>query len=245
MNENSISALKLLKNEATGILSTHSLDVEGYPFGSVTPYSLDDQFNPIILVSAIAQHTKNMDADAKVSLTITEGSTEAEKQSLGRYTFLGDAKKIESGSDDYKNVSERYLRYYPVAKQYFEAHNFDFYRINFVKGRYIRGFGKIFWIENTEWTGQSVFSKEDELYIINHMNNDHGDTLRKYMEYYKAYKLTEEDKVEMIGIYQYGMDLKVGKEKYHIEFTSEVTDTKNARELLVSMAKVSANNLVL
>ena len=68
------NARALLRAEKDGILSTHSLDVPGYPFGSVTPYSLDKKGRPVILISDLAQHTKNIEANSKISLTITASS---------------------------------------------------------------------------------------------------------------------------------------------------------------------------
>jgi putative heme iron utilization protein len=237
MDTNTKNALELLKFETTGILSTHSLELEGYPFGSVTPYSLDQGFNPIILVSSIAQHTKNMDHNPKVSLTIAQSSGDSEKQALGRYTVVADAIKIESGTDDWAQVSETYLRYYPSAKSYFEAHDFYFYRLKFVRGRYIGGFGKIYWIEPSDWQIESVFSSEEERQIIEHMNEDHQKALKKYCTHFKKIELKPDDQISMVGIYQFGMDLLNGDEKISFNFESEVKNATQAREILVNMAK--------
>ena len=58
MLTNTKMALSLLASHTYGILSTHSLEVKGYPFGSLTPYCLDNQYRPVIPISNIAQHTK-------------------------------------------------------------------------------------------------------------------------------------------------------------------------------------------
>jgi heme iron utilization protein len=239
MEENTKNALQLLNKENTGVLSTHSLDVEGYPFGSVTPYCLDRGFNPIILVSDLAQHTKNINANAKVSLTIAEASLESEKQALGRYTFLGDAARIDTDTEDYKAVSKVYLDYFPAAKHYFEAHNFYFYRLNFIRGRYIEGFGKIFWIEKDQWGTENVFKVNESEKIIEHMNKDHKQSLAKYClnEKNRIIDEADQDKLSMVGLYQYGFDLLFKKEKLHFQFSEPVNNTQEARERLVALAK--------
>ena len=79
-NEKAQSAFNLLAGQGNGVLSTISLAVEGYPFGSITPYCLDEKFNPILLISSIAQHTKNIEANSKVSLTIIEENSDTNKQ---------------------------------------------------------------------------------------------------------------------------------------------------------------------
>ena len=55
-----------------GVLSTLSVDVPGYPFGSITPYVVTHEGRVVILVSEIAQHTKNMRACSKASLLVSD-----------------------------------------------------------------------------------------------------------------------------------------------------------------------------
>ena len=55
-----------------GSLSTLSLKQEGYPFGSVMPYGLDDRGRPIFLISTMAMHTQNLQAEPRASLLITQ-----------------------------------------------------------------------------------------------------------------------------------------------------------------------------
>src|SRR5208282_3458104 len=55
-----------------GSLSTLSRKQPGFPFGSLMPYSLDDQGRPIFLISTMAMHTQNLQADSRASLFVTE-----------------------------------------------------------------------------------------------------------------------------------------------------------------------------
>lgn len=57
-------ARRWLRAHRYGLLSTHSRAVEGYPFGSVVPYVLDHEACPVLLVSRLAEHTRNLAADA-------------------------------------------------------------------------------------------------------------------------------------------------------------------------------------
>ena len=67
-------AKQFLRSTHSGILSTISTKFAGYPFGSVTPFVLDHHCQPIILISSIAEHTKNIIANPKVSLLVFESS---------------------------------------------------------------------------------------------------------------------------------------------------------------------------
>lgn len=53
-----------------GVLSTHSQAHPGYPFGSVVPYCLDNVGFPLLLLSHLAQHTRNLMAEPRCALTL-------------------------------------------------------------------------------------------------------------------------------------------------------------------------------
>lgn len=224
--------LKLLTHEGDGILSTISVEVTGYPFGSVTPYCLDEDFFPNILISSIAQHTKNIMADNKVSLLISERSLSTNKQAIARLTYLGNAVKV----DNIEPIKTRYLNYFPNAKDYFKTHDFVFYRIEPVRLRYIGGFGKISWIEKDELNIKNIFNSTEESKIINHMNQDHAHNLSDYSRFYLGHKYSESDSIRMCGLDQFGVDLVINETKHRIDFKSELTQASEARLQFVEMA---------
>src|SRR6478752_4339347 len=89
------AARQLLLQESFGVLSTISVDVPGYPFGSVTPYCVDRDCRPIVYISTIAQHTRNILANSKVSLTVVEANSDSDDvQARGRLTLLADARPV-------------------------------------------------------------------------------------------------------------------------------------------------------
>ena len=106
------SARALLSARKSGVLSTLSVDAEGYPFGSVVPYCFDRQGRPIVLISNIAQHTKNLDADPRLCLTVLAG--EEDVQASARLSLLARAAPVEDAIED---VGERYYRHFPMANR--------------------------------------------------------------------------------------------------------------------------------
>src|SRR5258708_23868497 len=143
MSDQALIARKLLNHQSVGVLSTHSLDVEGYPFGSIAPYALNYESEPTILISDLAQHTRNIKRNSKVSLTVFNQCVD-EPQSNARLTWIGDAELIDPGETE---VRERYLRYFPSAESYFATHDFSFYRIRLQRARFIGGFVVLFCVE--------------------------------------------------------------------------------------------------
>ena len=100
-------ARSLLHSQCDGVLSTLSVDMPGYPFGSITPFCLDGEGRTIILISTIAQHTRNIKADNKVSLIAYDPLTD-DSQASGRTTYLADAVLNDNDA-----VAQRYYRFYP------------------------------------------------------------------------------------------------------------------------------------
>src|SRR5438552_3556724 len=89
------AARGLFLQESFGVLSTISIDMPGYPFGSVTPYCVDNQCRPIIYISHIAQHTRNILADSRVSLTVVEGSGGSnDVQARSRVTCVANVRSV-------------------------------------------------------------------------------------------------------------------------------------------------------
>ena len=127
-------ARELLLKEYRGALATQSKAMPGFPFGSVVPYCLDELGRPLILISRIAQHTHNLRKDPKCSLMVGERGAE-EVQAVGRLTVLAEAVQL-SDPAAIEAAAERYYRYFPEAKGYDTAHDFDFWVLNPVRHRY-------------------------------------------------------------------------------------------------------------
>lgn len=142
-------ASTFLRSTQNGVLSTHSQRFEGYPFGSIAPFVLDDDGNPLILISTIAEHTKNITANPRVSLIVFDPAS-VDMQASARLTLLGEA-KIADKQDGI--LRERYLARFPQAEQYFDMHDFLFYCIAIQQARFIGGFGKIHWISGEALRG--------------------------------------------------------------------------------------------
>jgi heme iron utilization protein len=229
MSDHAITARRLLNNQSFGVLSTHSTDVEGYPFGSIAPYTLDYEGQPAILISGIAQHTRNIKHNNKVSLTVFDPRAE-DPQAGSRLTWIGNAEVIDPSET---HIRERYLRYFPSAESYFETHDFSFYRIRLRRARFIGGFGQIFWIEPDSMLLDNPFRKT-ERGIVDHMNRDHQKAL---VHYCKTFGGVEIDAVTMTGIDSEGFDLLADKRKLRIDFDSPIYTSEEARGALVKLAR--------
>lgn len=229
MSNAALTARRLLNHQRVGVLSTHSIDVEGYPFGSIAPYTINYDGEPIILISDIAQHTRNIKQNNKVSLTVYETHAD-DPQAGSRLTWIGDAVSVDASDTASRN---RYLRYFPSAASYFETHDFSFYRLGLRRARFIGGFGEIYWIEPDKMLLKNPF-RETERGIIEHMNADHEQAL---LHYCKVFGAAGVETVTMSGIDSEGFDLFADQRKLRIDFDSPIHTTDEARAALVSLAR--------
>ncbi len=134
----------LLRQEKYGVLSTLSVKHAGWPFGSVTPYALTASGEPLIFVSSLAEHTRNMMNNPRVSLFIQDTATNANPQAIARATLLGVVEAV--AETEREDAAQRYLQRFPDAAQNFQLGGFSMLKIVVQNVRYIGGFGEMFWL---------------------------------------------------------------------------------------------------
>jgi putative heme iron utilization protein len=227
-----VEARQLLLQSYQGVLSTHSQYMVGYPFGSVVPFCLDGDGHAIVLISDLAQHTKNVKADAHCSLLVLgEGD---DVQVAARLTIMADAQLV--ASTDINAIAQRYYRYFPQSCDFHRIHDFSFWRLTAVKYRYIGGFGRIHWAEPSVLV--NPFFGDTEADMVQHMNEDHADTLPLYCQQAQVF-VPERAALTMVGIDSEGFHVRVADKIVYIAFPHTVHTAQHVREVLVTMLKAA------
>ncbi|MCG3143402.1 MAG: hypothetical protein HONDAALG_00750 [Gammaproteobacteria bacterium] len=226
-------ARALLNSESDGVLSTLSVDVAGYPFGSVVPYCLDRQGRPIILISRIAQHHKNLLADPRASLIVLDRGGD-DVQVNGRLTCVADARQVAAAEID--SAADRYYRFFPKSTEFHKIHDFEFFVLQPVKFRYIGGFGRIHWIDPARVLLANPFSIEDERGMAAHMNADHAGTMREYCRY-AAVTVAEDEQPAFAGADAEGFHLRIGARIVRFAFERPVATGEEVRRELLALAR--------
>jgi heme iron utilization protein len=226
-----------LRAHRYGLLSTHSRAVEGYPFGSVVPFVLDHDACPVLLISRLAEHTKNLAGDARVSLLIHEAGADATNvQAQARVTLLGQAERIDDTAM-IQVIEPRYERYFPATRGYRTQLDFEFWRIVPVTLRAIAGFAKVHWVSREAYAPPPNTIAEAENSILEHMNSDHAHTLLNYCRLQNMENITT---AEMIGIDSDGFDLVVNgnaQRALRFNFDQPVTNAEAVRAALITLAE--------
>jgi putative heme iron utilization protein len=227
----------LVASGTRGALSTIAADPEGYPYGSVASYGLDDRGNPVFFVSLMAEHTQNALRDPRASLLVTEPVPDgADPLASGRVTLLGRLAAVPEGERDV--ARERYLAANPAAAYYIDFGDFAFYRLDVETIRYVGGYGRMSWVGAPAYAA----AEADPLAgaaagIIEHMNADHGDAQVLYCRYFLG--LADTTSATMSAVDRYGFDLVAvgpsGRLAVRLAFPEECTTGDEVRHALVAM----------
>lgn len=229
--ERAATGRRLLRTLESGVLATLSLELPGYPFGSLTPYVLTHEGELALYVSSIAQHTRNMQADPRVSLTVVERGA-GNPQALGRVTVVGDASPVPEAA--LARVSRRYYRFFPEAEAYAETHGFSFFWIEPRRVRFIGGFGQIFWIEAESWRLPTPEWAAGEQGILDHMNQDHADALDRIARRHGA---TSGGASTLLAVDPEGAHVRTGDDVLYVPFSEPAFDVDAVRAAMVRLAR--------
>ena len=223
------AARMLVRSHRSGVLSSHSVKVSGYPYGSALPHVTDHAGRPVVLISHLAEHTQNLETAARASFIVCDSG--ADLQARPRVTVLGRAQAMV----DTASMARRYLRFYPDQMRYLEIGGFRFFALEPFQVRFIQGFGGLHWIAGESYLAPEAM-REAEDDILAHMNQDHGDALHAYCRHVHR---VEAQTAEMVGCDCDGFDVRAGERLLRFDFAEPVLDPGQARRALVQLARES------
>ena len=137
-------------------LSTVSRKRLGYPFGSLMPYAIDGTGRPIFLISNMAMHTQNIEADARASLFVGQVG-DGDPLGTARATLVGDVLPVPE--DEVSEARQRYLSRYENSRSWVDFKDFGFYRLQPLDIYYVGGFGVMGWVAAEDFESAASASK--------------------------------------------------------------------------------------
>jgi putative heme iron utilization protein len=135
----------LLEKERSGVLATLSARRDGWPFASVAPYALTAPGEPLLLLSRLAEHTRNLLADARASLLVQDHASLTDPQAGARITILGQIEVVRE--PELEPARARYVSRHPHSAEYLALGDFHLYVLRVSEARFIGGFGDMGWID--------------------------------------------------------------------------------------------------
>lgn len=235
-------ARTLVAGRRMGALGTVERTVErrvereptGHPYVSLVAFAMDGA-DPIFLISRLAEHTKNLEADPRASLLVAEDFA-SDALANGRVTLLGQCRRL----DDDATARDAFLAAHPTAERYVGFADFSFFRLHVERLRYVGGFGRMSWPDADAFCA----AEPDPIAphaagILEHMNEDHADALLAYAHAFT--KATGATSATMTDIDRYGFEMRVvtadGDAPARLAFASPIATPTEAREALVAMVR--------
>ncbi len=200
-----------------------------WPYVSLVLVAVDHDLSPLLLMSDLAEHSKAIAADPRVSL-LFDGTAGLEQPLTGaRVSMLG---RVAETRDE--RLKRRFLARHPDAEMYAGFKDFRFYRVVPERVHLVAGFGKIRWIGADRLLTVPPLPElaESEEGIVRHMNEDHSDALQLYAG--KLLGLSGSGWT-MTGIDAEGIDLRQAGQVARLPFDVPLTAAGEARKSLVSL----------
>ena len=226
------NASRLYRNRLHGILSTVSKVHDDYPFGSFVTYISSRSRTAYLYLSDLAEHTENLHYKSKSCLTIFKANNSGDIQNSQRLTLVGDLGSVPD--NDIDHCQERFHSLLPDSKKYAEMHDFKFYQLTIKHARWIGGFGQIAWLDQKKWSDISPEWHDNERRIIDHMNEDHNNSICSAL--HAQYGIKDQSaKMSFLSIDGYYTKSK--NAHYFIQFPDQCTTMKEFKNALVRLAK--------
>jgi putative heme iron utilization protein len=228
----------MMRRQTHAVLATSLAEAPGgQPYASLVAVACDIDASPLMLLSDLAQHSRNIAADSRVSLLFDGGGdplpepASSDPLAAPRLSLLGEAQR----ADDSRLLA-RFVARHPSAATYAGFGDFHLYRVAIGRGHLVAGFGRISWVEPAElrFAGDAAALTAAQADIVAHMNTDHADALELY-----ATRLLYRAGTgwRMTGIDPEGIDLRREHETARLDFTATVLDPAAARRALVALAE--------
>lgn len=198
---------------------------------------LDQDASPLLLLSTLAEHTRNLQRDPRVSLLFEATSGLKDPLTGARVTVLGRLSPAGEESSAGGRLMARFAARHPSAAGYAGFADFDLYRLTVERGHMVAGFGQINWIEAEELilpSGGHDALAAAEAGIVEHMNRDHGDAVALIARRIAGLKGRG---WHMIGVDPEGADFRRGGQLGRVTFEKPVQDPESCRRELVRLTR--------
>ena len=232
-SDSGVACRRLMRRQNHAALATSR---DGHPYVSLVALAFDYDCSPLLLLSDLAQHSRNIAADPRVSLLFDGGPpahAPVDPLAEPRLTLLGKAARCDDAP-----LLARFTARHPSAAAYAGFGDFHLYRVTVQRAHLVAGFGRISWVEAgaLRFVGNGGALAAAEAAIIEHMNTDHAEAVSLFAE-----RLARRPGSgwRMTGIDPEGVDLRRDGETARIDFRANspgpVLDPHGARRALIAL----------
>jgi heme iron utilization protein len=225
-------ARSLLRRSRQGALAT-LMPGSGDPYCSLVNVASHPDGSPILLISRLALHTRNLLGDPRISLMLDERA-EGDPLEGSRIMLAGRAEQADG--EDLAILRRRYLNAHPPSEVFVNFKDFSFFRIRPTGAHLVAGFGRIVDLKPAQFLtdiSDAAPLLEAEQGAVDHMNADHREAMNLY-----ATKLLGAKSADWrcTGCDPEGMDLQAGAITLRLDFPQRIVTPAALRQVLKQLA---------
>jgi len=205
--------------------------MHGAPYASLVVIAADLDASPLLLLSDLAQHSRNIAFDPRVSLLIDGTAGYRDPLTGPRLSVIGQARAVAD-----PRLLARFTAHHPTSAVYSGFADFRLYRVAVERGHLVAGFGRIHWIDGRDllFAADTAPLAAAEPEILAHMNEHHPDAVADYARGLLGRAAAD---WRMIGIDPEGIDLQRDGETARLDFPAPVLTPEAARAALIELAR--------
>jgi putative heme iron utilization protein len=224
-----VVARRLIRTGRMATLATLDIETAGGPYASLTLTACGQDAAPLLLLSDLARHSRNIAADDRVSLLFAKSNREAISQ--GRSSVIGRARLCDDPL-----LKNRFLTHHASTRSFAQFTDFKLYRVEVDSVHFVGGFGNIHTFDRAEIMFDTAAMGDlatAETEIIEHMNTNHSESVNLY-----AHNLVGRPGMDwrLTGIDPEGIDLGRNDADARLDFDQVVSNPEEARAALVNLA---------
>jgi putative heme iron utilization protein len=229
-------ARTLVAGATQGVVA--SLSADGAPWGSVVTYGALADGAPVLLVSLMAEHTRNLEADARASLVVAEPPNDENPLDRGRVTLAGRA--VQPTGEERVAARAAHLAAMPSAALYVDFDDFRLFVLEIERVRWVGGYGRMDSVDAAEYAAAAadpVAPHADG--ATAHLNADHAGALLEMARALAGY--TDATGARCRAADRYGLDLEVstprGTARPRVGFAAAVDAPDGLRRASVELVR--------
>ncbi len=213
--------LHLLHRTGVGTLATHLREPQGFPYPTVLPFATDARHRPVVLVSRLAEHTRNLQADPRAGFLVAD-APDGDVLNGQRVTLIGRFEPLEPTPA----LVARFVRYHADAARYLALGDFSFWRMAIERLRYIGGFGAMGWLDAADLDPLEPLPSDVEDALV--------DGFARHPQ--------RPASLELAGVDRYGADLKIDGKRVRYPFDAPLLSDRAFEAALADcIAQYAAN----
>jgi putative heme iron utilization protein len=221
-------ARRLMRRSGRASLGTAMAD-GGAPYVSLALVACDQDISPLLFISDLAQHTKNLMADGAACLLFDGTADLANPLTGARISVLGHAEPVDD-----ERARDRFVRRQPSAAGYRSFGDFRLWRFTPARGQLVAGFGKIEWVDGSALRPDPAIVSalvEAEADILETINADHASLIETL-----GRRTLDQPGWALTGVDADGADLRSGDEAARLDFAAPAVDAEGVLTQLTALA---------